>query len=281
VPSLAVLPANVPNAVLAGAAESQYGLFLGYGEYLVLHFPVLGLARAAVIVALVALLWPDRIAPGATPPGRPPPFTPKEKAVAALLAACLALWATDFLHRIPAAWISLGAGLVVLLPWSRLAPAGAFQERISYASLFFVAGVLGVGALISHSGIGADLARAVERVLPLAPGAGGRNLAALAAMGTAIGLVTTSPGVPAVMTPLAGSLAQATGLPLRAVLMSEVLGFANNVLPYQSPPLVVATQITDLSPRAVLKLTLALAAATMLLLLPADVAWWWALGWLG
>jgi hypothetical protein len=83
-----------------------------------------------------------------------------------------------------------------------------------------------------------------------------------------------------VLTPLAGSLAAATGLPLKAVLMSEVLGFSNNLLPYQSPPLIVATQITDLPFRAVLKLTVALAAATVLVLLPADLLWWRALGWL-
>jgi hypothetical protein len=82
------------------------------------------------------------------------------------------------------------------------------------------------------------------------------------------------------MTPIAAPLAAATALPLKTVLMSEVLGFSNVVLPYQSPPLVIATYVSDAPRAAVLKVSLVLAAATTLALLPADYLWWRALGWL-
>ncbi|HEY6098415.1 MAG TPA: hypothetical protein VIW03_03230 [Anaeromyxobacter sp.] len=124
-------------------------------------------------------------------------------------------------------------------------------------------------------------AQSARAAFPLAPGANGLNFASLAAIGTVLGLVTTAPGMPAVMTPLAGALATATGLPLETVLMSEALGFSNNVLPYQSPPLVVATHLTDLPARATTKLSLALFAATTLAILPLDFFWWRLLGWLG
>ena len=39
VPTVGILPANVPNNVLMGAAESVYGIKLTYGSYLLLPFP--------------------------------------------------------------------------------------------------------------------------------------------------------------------------------------------------------------------------------------------------
>jgi hypothetical protein len=99
-------------------------------------------------------------------------------------------------------------------------------------------------------------------------------------MGTVLGLVTTAPGLPAVMTPLASSLASATGLPLRSVLMSEVLGFSNNLLPYQSPPLVLATQLSALPAGSASRLSLALFAVSTAVVLPIDYLWWRLLGWI-
>src|SRR3546814_9990892 len=62
-PSCAILPSNVPNMVLAGAAETTHGVTLTYGAYFLLHFPVLGALRTVLIVALGWLLFresPDR-----------------------------------------------------------------------------------------------------------------------------------------------------------------------------------------------------------------------------
>ncbi len=40
--SATILPANVPNLVMSGAAEGSYGIHLNYVPYLLLHTPVLG-----------------------------------------------------------------------------------------------------------------------------------------------------------------------------------------------------------------------------------------------
>lgn len=279
VPAMAVLPANVPNAVLAGAAE-RHGVTLGYLEYLLLHFPVLGAARAAVVALLVVLVFPDRLRPQAAEEARPTPLSRQERAVAGLVALALALWATDAIHHVPAAWVSLGVGLALLVPRVGLVPPRAFNEQVNYASLFFVAGVMGVGAVMAHVGLGDALGRLARTAFPLAPGAGALNFASLAGIGTVIGLATTAPGMPAVMTPLAEALSGASGLPLRTVLMAEVLGFSNNLFPYQSPPLVVAAQLSSLPTRSVVALSLALGAVTMLVLFPLDYLWWRALGWM-
>ena len=45
-----ILPANAPNMVLAGSAETLYGLHISYGEYLRYQFPVLGALGTVLIV---------------------------------------------------------------------------------------------------------------------------------------------------------------------------------------------------------------------------------------
>ncbi len=56
--SATILPANVPNLVMSGAAEGSYGIHLNYVPYLLLHTPVLGWLKGAVLVALICWLFP-------------------------------------------------------------------------------------------------------------------------------------------------------------------------------------------------------------------------------
>lgn len=279
VPTFTVLPANVPNVVLAGAAETLWHYTPTYGSYLLLHFPVLGLLKTLIMVPLIVRLWPDthRGAADEPPPGA---MTAPESRLSLLLAMALALWATDFLHHVSPAWVSMAAAVLLLLPGIGLVDRKAFNEQINYGSLFYVAGILGLGALVDHSGLGTRLAQAVLGVLPLEAGAGFTNFASLGVLATIVGMVTTLPGVPAVLTPLAGQMAETAGLPVEAVLMTQVLGFSNPVLPYESAPLVVAMQLGGERIGHAQKLCLILAAASLFVLLPLDFLWWRLLGWI-
>ena len=60
IPGSAILPANVPNMVLVGMSETQFQISPLYGEYLLLHFPVLGALKAIAIIGLILWLYPDR-----------------------------------------------------------------------------------------------------------------------------------------------------------------------------------------------------------------------------
>lgn len=64
IPAFGILPANVPNMVLVGMAETQYNLSILYGTYLFLHFPLLSLVKAVLIIALI--LFFSRSAKGIT-----------------------------------------------------------------------------------------------------------------------------------------------------------------------------------------------------------------------
>ena len=279
-PPTTILPANVPNSVLLGAADTLYGVKLTYGAYFLLHFPILGALKTAVLVWLVCRLFPER-EPLAVAPSRPPgPLSPAERRLTIVLGLSLLLFATDFIHGISPAWIALGTGIVCLLPAMELVSAKDFAERINVTMLIYIAGILGLGAVVADSGLSRIVSAELVRVFPVAPGHAVTDVAVLSAIGAGLGVLTTVTGVPAVLTPLAGDFAVATGLPLLTVLMLQVVVFSTVFLPFESPPMMIALQIGRVGIRPATKLCLALAAITILVLLPLDYLWWRLLGYL-
>ncbi len=61
--SASILPANVPNLVMSGAAESAYGSHFAYLSYLLLHAPVLGIAKGALLTLCICGLFRARPQP--------------------------------------------------------------------------------------------------------------------------------------------------------------------------------------------------------------------------
>ena len=281
-PGFSILPSNIPNMVLSGAAETIHNASFGYMDYLLLHFPVLGLLKAAVIVLLVLWVFPDtpaRPLPVHEAAANGKPVSPGARLrVAVILLATLGLWMTDSLHGVNAAWIGLAAAVLLLLPRIGVVTPQGFKSSVDFGMLLFVSGALALGALVNSSGLGALLGQGLVAILPLAPGAEALNYASLALMSTITGLFTTVPGVPAVLTPMAADLAAQSGLSLHAVLMSQVVGFSTVIFPYQVGPLVVAMQLSGERLGQLLKITIPLALITLVLLLPLDYLWWKLLG---
>lgn len=278
-PSLAVLPAAVPNLGWLGAVESIYGIDVTYGRYLVANFPVLGLVSLAIIPLLVRRLFPDAADGGG---GADAPVASAERTrLAAMLAAALGLWMTDFAHGVSPAWIALGAAIACMLPRAGVVPASVMVERVSYAPWFFVAGVIGMGALVADAGLGRHLSGVLFGAAPLVPGADFRNFLIVAAAGMATGLAATVPGQPAIMTALASDIAAATGWPLETVLLAQPLSWAMAPFAYQFPPWILAAHLAGIPARKVAPLLLAMAAAAWLAMAPLQFLWWRALGYFG
>ena len=279
VPSCAVLPANVPNMVAAGAAESLYKISFSYAEYLKLHFPVTGVLKSFAIIVLTLLLFPDRVrAAGSDRKSRGEPFGPQERLLTLILSLTLLLWGTDSLHGVSPAWVALGGALLCMLPFAGFFPEGDFGRAINVAPFFYVAGVVGLGAVVANTGIGHAVGRELIERIGFEPGHDVRNFFSLVVFSTALGPLTTSPGVPAVFTPLAEGLATATGFPLVTVLMTQVIGFSSLLLPYQAPPVVVGMHLGKVKVGKVVRMTLALALFSLLVLTPINYIWWVFLG---
>jgi len=279
-PASAILPSNVPNMVMAGTAETIYNISPLYGEYLLLHFPFLGFAKAVLIALVVARLYPDTPSIKTKEEIKITPWTGGEIQLSVILVVLLALWLTDFIHHISPAWVALAAAFLLLLPKRGLVTAKQFNDKVNYGSLFFVAGVLGLGAMVAYSGLGSKLAHALMSVLPLKEGHPLLNYISLTITATVTGIATTVPGAPAVLTPLASDMAHGAGVEIKTILMSQVLGFSTVIFPYQAPPLVVGMQLAGEKMAPALKFCLILAGLTFIILLPVNFIWWKILGWL-
>ena len=275
--SATILPANVPNLVMSGAAEGSWGIHLNYLPYLLLHTPVLGLLKCLILIALICRMFPGQ-------PKVPEqalevtPMSGAEKRLAWLLALVLVLWVTEGWHGIGPAWTGLAAACVTLLPRVGFINGEEFAAGVNVRACIYVAGILGLAITVTATGIGSAVGEALLQVVPLDPARPFTSFLALTGITTAMNFIMTANGVPALYTTLAERFADATGFPLLSVIMIQVLGYSTPLLPYQASPIVVAMALGKVPARAGMMLCLALAAATWLLLVPLDYAWFRLLG---
>lgn len=280
-PSFAILPANIPNMVLAGSAETILGIHFTYTAYLLLHYPVLGIVKSVVTVALVIVLFPAKLGEplNATAVATETGKTGQGKVIGILLLT-LAFWMTDSLHGINSAWIGLGAAVLLLAPRIGVVSPPAFKQSVDFGLLLFVAGALALGAIVGASGLGGKLGAFLTSVLPLAPGNDAANFFSLTFLSFVTGMFTTVPSAPAVLTPMTGDLANLTGYGAMTLLMTQVVGFSTVLFPYQVGPLVVAMQLSGEKLDHLVRVTVPLALITLVVLVPIDFLWWKLLGWL-
>ena len=277
VPSFGILPANVPNMGLIGAAESIYGVGFSYGEYLLLNFPVLGVLSVLAIPALICRIFPDT--PGERPAvGTSGAWTGGERKLMLVLILGLGLWVTDFLHGVSPAWVAMAAAMVIMLPRVGVLPPTVVANKLEYGPWIFIAGVIGLGAVVNESGLGAALAGQLFQIVPLTPGDDFFNFLALWGVGAVASLVTTLPAAPSILTPLAEGMAQASGWPLKSILMTQVPVFVVAALPYQAPPVMVALAMGGVSPTRALRIMLPFFVFGVVILLPLQYLWGQLLG---
>jgi len=278
-PTFAILPANIPNMIMIGSAESIHGWTPMFTEYLLLHFPVLGALKSVLLILTILKLYPDtprRVAPLESNGG----FSFREGRLLIIMLATLGLWLTDSVHHISAAWIGLAAATLLLLPGVGMVSPKSFNEKVNISSILVVAGLLGIASLINYSQVSQVVGERVLEWLPLAPGRDAVNFFSLSLAAMLTGVVATLAGVPATLTPLAEQISQMTGFSLEAVLMTQVFGFSTVVFTYQSVPLMMAAPLAGIPITEMARVCLILAALTVLILLPLDYLWWQWLGWI-
>ena len=279
-PSLAILPAAVPNLGWLGAVESIHGIKMTYGEYLTANFPVIGIVSIISLPLICRFLFPDRIGTGQTNIEAAESSAAQTRLIIVLMAA-LGLWLTDFAHGVSPAWIALGAAVICMLPRIGMVPTGIMVGKISYAPWFFVAGVIGMGAVVAKAGLGAYISTALFDIVPLTNGQDFLNFAIVSGVGMAMSIVTTVAGQPAIMTTLAADIAASTGWPLKTVLMTQPISWAMTLFAYQFPPLILAAHLGGIPIRYVTHLLLVMCVLAWTVMLPLQYFWWQTLGYFG
>jgi di/tricarboxylate transporter len=240
---------------------------------------VLGLLKGLALCACIVWLFPDKAERSIeVEPTRP--LSPEEKRLGVLLLITLGLWLTDSLHGISPAWVGLAAACLCLLPRIGFVSGEEFGQEVNHRTAVYVAAILGLAALVGQSGLGTLIGNEVLTIAPLDPASPFRSYASIVGLSTLLNFVVTANGVPALFTPLAQSLATASGFPLLSVLMIQVIGFSTPLLPYQASPIVLAIEMGRIPFVAALRLSLALAFITFVVLVPINYGWFVFLGWL-
>jgi len=277
VPAFNILPANVPNMALYGAADSILNIQLTYADYILLNFPVMGGFALVVYPALIAILFKD------TP--RYPDHHEKsvlwssdEKRLLLFLSVALLLWITDSLHGVSPAWVALGAAILCLLPRIGMLPPSVLGGEINYGPLLFLAGVIGLGAVANHAGLGALIAENLMQFFEFQKDADFQNYASVSLTGIVVGLFTTMPAQPSIMVPMAEALAQATGWSELSIIMASMTAWGIFPFFYQTPPVVVAVALGNLKIADVTKVLICYMILGVLIMLPLHFMWGRSLG---
>jgi hypothetical protein len=187
--------------------------------------------------------------------------------------AALALWVTDHWHRASPAWVALGAGIVCLLPRLGCMPPTSLTGKVNLGPWLFICGIVGMGSVAVHSGLGDLLAGWLLSELPLEPGRDLVNFAAMSAVGMLISMATTVPGEPVIVATLARDISAATGWPVSTVLLTQTVNWSMVPFPYELPPMVVAVRMAGVRLGQATRLLLAMTVLAWVVTLPLQFVW--------
>ncbi len=274
------LPANLPNLVLAGSLEALYGVTPTFGAYLLLHFPVIGLVKGIALVLILTVFFHEPASPAAQSDGADPGgLSQPGRRLIIVMAVTLLLWSLDTLHGVSPAWIGLAAAVLCMMPFMGIVDIKQIPFNTTFPMLLYIGAVLSIGGVMAQSGGGEAVSRLIVENLPLGQASDLQRLAMLMLAAILTSLVTTMPVAPAVTAPFFGDIAASTGWTVEAVGMSQVLGYATPLLPYQLPPLMMAIAMTGIAMRDATRVLIALALVTSPITLVAATVWWRILGW--
>jgi di/tricarboxylate transporter len=276
-----ILPSNVPNLIMTGAAEHAYGVQFNYLPYLLLHAPVVGILKGILITVCLWRMFPASPHPIEADEAKHTPWSAAEIRLSVIMLVTLALWATDAWHGVRPAWVGLVAACVCLLPRVGFLTSEEFAASVNIRTCIYLAAILGLAAVVAWSGLGNTIGNLLIPLLPLDPAHPAAAFASMLGLASLLNFVVTANGLPAVFTPLAQSLADHAGLHLTTVLMLQVFAYATPLLPYQAAPLVVAAAFARTPTRLTVMSCLVIALLSFVLLAPLYYLWFRLLGWIG
>ena len=270
--SYAILPANLVNVIVLGAAENIYGPQLQYAEYLLYCGPVLGLVKATTFFGLVLLLFPAP-APLAAATTEPLLISHAGKRLAKLLTVTVLLWATDAIHGLKPGWIALAAGFACLVPPIALVGLRESFDLNRLTGIITVPVMLGLAAVLTHSGAGRLIAETILAHVPLAGHSASYGFVAMALMSALAAILATTVGAVAIVTPLISEVAQATGLPLKLGVIAELTGLQSIFFHFEAAPVMVGLAMGRLPVGTANRLIVPLGLTGVLVVLPLMVLW--------
>ena len=271
--SYAVLPSNLTNVIALGALEGLGGPTIQYGYYLLMCLPVLGIVKGILFVAAICLLFRAPAPQIATTGDTPNILGASARRLAIVLAVTVLLWVTDFIHHIKPGWIALAAGLFCLLPGLGLARVEELVDFNKFTSVFSLAAVLGVATVLTTSGAGAMIAAGLTALIPASGASPAYGFMLLAVAASAIAACATVVGSIAIVTPTLPGIEAATGLPVTAGLIAELVGLQSVFFTFEAVPIMIGLMMGKVAMAAATRLLIPLAITGLLIIAPLQIGW--------
>lgn len=266
-----VLTAGLPNIVIVGLVDSIAGVTISWTEWLIALFPIMGVGRAALIIAVVYVMYRPGPDAAVDIPDATEAIGPETKRMALFLVLGVAVWATDFIHGLHPVFGALGVAILALLPTVGIMEFDAVGD-VDFSIIFFVGAVFAVAAGLSETGF-TDVA--AERLLSLIPADASVTLTLVAVFAVTLALVFILEGVAvaSVLTPILVPFAESVGIPLTQMAYVEAIALSAYFFPYQSMVMVVMIRQDIVDPSEVIRMASVLSIATILILLPLQLGY--------
>lgn len=269
--AVGILTAGLPNIVIAGLVESISGVAISWTEWLIALFPIMGLGRVALIVLVVYALYRPGSDATVEIPAAADAIGPETKRMSLFLLLGVIFWATDFVHGLHPVFGALVVAVLALLPGAGIMEFDAVGD-VDFSIIFFVGAVFAVAAGLAETGF-TDVA--AERLLSFIPADASVTfmLAAVFAVTLALVFVLEGVAVASVLTPILVPFAESVGIPLTQMAYVEAMALGTYFFPYQSMVLVVMIRQDPVEPIEVIRMATVLSIATIVVLLPLQLAY--------
>jgi anion transporter len=283
--ALGVLNPLASSALLTGGlasmtASSLLGGFSWFNWFALMAVPYYALLFGGALL-LRAIVGPfergGETAAESTPKRHP--LSAAEIKTLAVLAATLALWLTDWLHRLSPAVPALIGGGTLLLPGVGVLSWKTFEAKLSWGIILSVGASLSLAAAMTRSGAAAWLSQhVVDQLAGLASRPAILVVALIAAVALVHLAITNLAACIALLIPVAATIAERAGLnPVVCGLIVTIVVDAVILYPVQTATNLLAYETGYYSADDVRRLGLGMLLLTMVVVSLTILYW----GWLG
>ncbi len=234
----------------------------------------MGLTRVLLVVGIVYLLFrppSDAAGDSVAFDGRTHTAGSAERRMGAFLLVGALVWATDFVHGFHPVVGAVAVVALAFLPGIGVVDFETVGTETDFSILFFIAAVFAIGDGLAATGF---TDTAAESLLALAPMDAPLPIVLAFVFVCTVLLAFSMEGlaVASVFTPILISYAEAAGLPLEPVLLTEAIALTTFFFPYQSAVLVVILAQGVVDAGELIKALVLCSLATIVLLLPLQLA---------
>ena len=275
-----VLTGSVPNIVVAAQLEQYADRSLLWTEWFRWMFPIVGLFRTVICLAVVWLIWGRKVRRFdllQTTGQLSETGARLDPRMAAVLGAGVLLWLTDGYHQLAPTYVGLLMVVFLLAPRIGLLPVTELRH-INFPFFFYFAALISVGTALEKSGFNAEFARYVTANIELgALGWFGRHLA-ITCIVVPLDFLMDIAAVAGMITPTMLEIGRSTGMAEVPVAMSVAMATTLVFLPYQAAPFMIAISYRQLPVASMILTMVLISTASLIVLCPLNLLYW---RWLG